>query len=397
MSSVPVAATPPSPRLESVDLLRGLVMVVMALDHTRDYFHFGALQGGNPLDLEHTTTAIFLTRWITHFCAPIFSFLAGTGVFLAMTRGKSKREMSWFLISRGAWLVLLELTYVKWAWTFALDPHLYLGAVIWVLGWSMIVLAGLIHLPLWAVATFGLGLIGLHNAFDGVKPEAFGSWNGIWRVLHVRGLVAITPTLTLRAGYPFIPWIGVMAAGYAFGAVYQWDAAVRRKWLVRLGLGCLLLFVFLRATNLYGNLWPRPPQPTVLRTVLATLDATKYPPSLCYLLMTLGPGLLLLAWFERGTPAGLKPALVFGRVPFFYYMLHIPLIHGLSSAFFHWRYGRADFVGFLPEAPPPADAGLSLLQTYLVWATVVLMLYPVCRWFADYKRRHRDVAWLSYF
>jgi len=371
-------------------------MIVMALDHTRDYFHFGALQGNNPLDLEHTTVWIFLTRWITHFCAPIFSFLAGTGVFLA-ARKKTRRELSWFLVTRGLWLVLLELTYVKWAWTFAFDPHMYLGLVIWVLGWSMIVLAALIHLPLWAVATFGLGLIGLHNAFDGVNPDAFGRWSGVWRVLHLRGPVAITPTLTLRAAYPFIPWIGVMASGYAFGAVYEWDAARRRQWLVRVGLGAIALFVLLRATNVYGNLLPRSSQPTVLRTILAALDCTKYPPSLSYLLMTLGPGLLLLTWFERGTPAGLSPALVFGRVPFFYYMLHIPLIHGLSSAYFHWRYGRADFVGFLPAGPAPADAGFSLVATYLVWISVVVALYPLCRWFADYKRRHRDAAWLSYF
>jgi uncharacterized membrane protein len=397
MSSAPVAAPPPATRLESVDLLRGLVMVVMALDHTRDYFHFGALHGLDPLDLEHTSAALFLTRWITHYCAPIFSFLAGTGVFLAMSRGKSKREMSWFLITRGLWLVLLELTYLKWAWTFAFDPDIFIGQVIWVLGWSMVVLAALIHLPLWGVATFGLGMIFLHNSLDGFKPADFGSWSGVWRVLHIRGPVEITPTLTLRAGYSFIPWVGVMATGYAFGAVYQWDAARRKQWLVRIGLGAIALFVFLRATNLYGNLLPRPPQPTALRTILSALDCTKYPPSLSYLLMTLGPGLLLLAWFERGTPAWLKPALVFGRVPFFYYMLHLPLIHGLSWALFHWQYGRADFARPLPSSVAPPDAGFGLFGTYLVWIAVVLVLYPACQWFADYKRRHRDSAWLSYF
>lgn len=371
-------------------------MVVMALDHVRDYFHFSSLQGIDPLDLDHSTAPIFLTRWITHFCAPIFSFLAGTGVFLALQRGKSKREMSWFLVTRGLWLVLLELTYVKWAWTFSLDPHFYLGAVIWVLGWSMVTLAALIHLPLWATATFGLVLIFGHNAFDTVKTADFGRAGWIWQLLHVRGPIQ-TPWFTFAAGYSFIPWIGVMATGYACGAIYGWDAPRRRRWLVRAGLACIVLFVLLRVTNVYGNLWPRPPQPTALRSVLATLDATKYPPSLVYLLMTLGPGLLLLAWFERGTPAALRPALVFGRVPFFYYMLHIPLIHGLSSAWFHWKYGRADFVGFLPEGPAPLDAGLNLAATYAVWIGVVALLYPVCRWFADYKRRHRDRAWLSYF
>ena len=393
----PTSAAPRPGRLESVDLLRGLVMVVMALDHTRNYFHFDTLHGVNPTDLDQGSTGLFLTRWITHYCAPIFSFLAGTGVFLALSRGKSRREMSWFLVTRGAWLVLLELTYVKWAWTFAYDPHFFMGAVIWVLGWSMIALAALIHLPLWAVATFGLGMIGLHNTLDGLRPEDFGGWSGLWRILHVRGPVELSPTVTLRAGYSFIPWIGVMAAGYAFGSLYQWDAATRRKWLVRLGVGCLLLFVFLRATNLYGNLWPRPPQPTALRTVLAALDATKYPPSLCFLLMTLGPGLLLLAWFERGTPAWLRPALVFGRVPFLYYMLHLPLIHGLASACFHWRYGRADFLGPMAPGKTPVDSGFGLPVVYLVWIGVVAALYPVCKWFADLKQRRRDLAWLSYF
>jgi uncharacterized membrane protein len=305
--------------------------------------------------------------------------------------------MSWFLITRGLWLVLLELTFVKWAWTFDLDPHFYVGAVIWVLGWSMVALAALIHLPLWGIAAFGLGMIGLHNTLDGLKPEAFGAWGGLWKVLHVRGLVEITPTITLRAGYSLIPWVGVMATGFAFGAVYQWDAARRRSWLLRVGLACVALFILLRVTNVYGNLLPRPPQPTAGRAILAALDCTKYPPSLSYLLMTLGPGLLLLVWFDRGTPAWLRPALVFGRVPFLYYMLHIPLIHALSVALFRWQYGRADFVGFINPAPAPAGAGLGLAATYGVWIAVVLALYPVCRWFADYKRRHRDQAWLSYF
>ncbi|HWA26380.1 MAG TPA: heparan-alpha-glucosaminide N-acetyltransferase domain-containing protein [Lacunisphaera sp.] len=397
MPAAPVAATSPAPRLESVDLLRGVVMIVMALDHTRDYFHFGTLHGLDPLDLDRTSVPLFLTRWITHYCAPIFSFLAGTGVFLAMTRGKSKAEMSRFLVTRGLWLVFLELTYVKWAWTFSVDPHFFIGAVIWVLGWSMIVLAALIHLPLRGIAAFGLGMIFLHNSLDGLRPADFGTWSGVWKVLHVRGPVALTPTITLRAGYSLIPWIGVMATGYVFGAIYRWDAAKRRAWLVRVGLACVVLFVVLRTTNVYGNLLPRAPQPTALRSILAALDCTKYPPSLSYLLMTLGPGLLLLAWFERGTPGWLRPALVFGRVPFLYYMLHLPLIHGLAWAWFRWHHGRADFLGFLAEGTPPADAGFSLPATYLVWAGVIVALYPVCRWFAEYKRRHRDVAWLSYF
>ncbi len=399
MPVIPAAhPSAPAPRLDSVDLLRGLVMIVMALDHTRDFFHSSAIHGISPLDLARTTPWIFFTRWITHFCAPTFMFLAGTGAFLSIMRGKSKRELSWFLVTRGAWLIFLELTLLMWfGWSFAIHPTEYTFATLWALGWSMIVLAGLIHLPLWVITTFGLTLILGHNALDGIKPESWGAWAPLWKVLHAGGAFTVAGEIQFFAFYPLIPWIGVMAAGYSFGAIYQWDPARRRTWLLRLGAVLTLGFVLLRWSNLYGNptLWAA--QKNGGFTVLSFLNCAKYPPSLLYLLMTLGPGLILLAWFERGTPPWLKPALVFGRVPMFYYLLHIPLIHGLAVLMNWLRFGGGNFTSVRIHDAPPPDAGVGLVGVYAVWLAVVCGVYPLCRWFADLKRRRRDTVWLSYF
>ena len=393
-------APPSKDRLDAVDLLRGLVMVVMALDHTRDFFHSGIFQRIDPLDLKTTTIALFLTRWITHFCAPVFIFLAGTGAFLSGTRGKSKRDLSWFLVTRGAWLIVLELTFIRWAgWTFSFDLHMSGAAVIWAIGWAMIVLAALVHLPLWATTAIGLAMIVGHNAFDGVKPESWGPLGWLWRVLHVRGRIEFAPGYFLGIQYPLIPWIGVMAAGYGFGWILRRDRAARRTFALRLGIALTLAFVVLRFTNLYGDARPWSSQANPAFTVLSFLDCVKYPPSLCYLLMTLGPALIVLALLDRETSPALKPLLVFGRVPMFYYLLHLPLLHGLAVAVESIRFGSAPWLFgnvFRPTSPPPPDAGSSLIGVYVAWFVALLLLYPVCRWFANLKQRRRD-AWLSYF
>ena len=372
-------------------------MVLMALDHTRDFFHSGVFQGQDPLDLSRTSVALFFTRWITHFCAPVFVFLAGTGAFLSTTRGKTVRDLSWFLVSRGLWLVVLELTWVRWAgWSFAINLHEHWGNVIWAIGWSMVVLAALIHLPLWATAVFGFLMIVAHNAFDGIRPEDLGPWDCLWRILHAGGAFEMAPGYRFGAGYPLIPWIGVMAVGYSFGAIVTRPPAERRRWFLRLGLLTVGLFVVVRLLNAYGDPKPWSVQRNPLFTVLSFLDCHKYPPSLCYLLMTLGPALLLLAMMERGTPAWVRPVLVFGRVPLFYYVLHLPLIHGLSLMV-HWlRFGHADWLwGNTEGTRPPEGAGFGLIWVYVAWGVVLLTLYPLCKWFADLKRRRRD-AWLSY-
>lgn len=396
MNSTPVQTPgPASARLESVDLLRGLVMVIMALDHTRDFFHVGALHGIDPGNLAVTTPALFFTRWVTHFCAPIFSFLAGTGIYLAAQRGKSKSELSRFLVTRGLWLIFIELTYGYWAMNFSFGLHFNLALVLWQLGWSMIVLGALIHLPLWAIATFGLTLILGHNAFDAVRPQSWGSFAWLWQVLHVQSIIRVTPSFTLLIAYPLIPWLGVMATGYAFGSVYQLDAATRRTWLIRLGLALTMAFVLLRFSNLYGDPGKWAAQPQTGFTLISFLNLAKYPPSLLFLLMTLGPGMIFLGLFDGATPEKLKCLLVFGRVPFFYYFLHFTLIHALAALWHQLQYGRAD-LGTIGAAPAPPGAGDSLPVVYLIWIGVVLAVYPVCRWFAELKRRRRDLTWLSY-
>jgi uncharacterized membrane protein len=386
------------PRLESVDLLRGLVMVLMALDHTRDFFHIGNLHGVNPLDLQSTTVPLFLTRWITHFCAPVFVFLAGTGAFLSIGRGKSKGELSWFLFSRGLWLIVLELTWVQWlGWKFGINLHEHWFLVIWAIGWSMVVLAVLVQLPMPAILAFGLVMILGHNALDRVQPESWGKADWLWQVLHAGGGFRFSslPEFRFGAGYPLIPWMGVMAAGFAFGQLYRFEPVRRRRWLWCLGVGLTVGFVLLRLSNWYGNPKPWTTQETFVKTIGSFLDCHKYPPSLCYLLMTLGPALLLLAWLDGRTPRVLKPILVFGRVPLFYYLLHLPLIHGLAILTWLVRYGRADWAYGISPAQTPPDVGFGLAFTYLAWVIVILLLYPACRWFADLKRRRRD-AWLSY-
>ena len=384
-------------RLESVDLLRGLVMILMALDHVRDFFTNATY---DPLDLQKTHPALFLTRYITHFCAPVFMFLAGTGAFLSTTRGKTKRELAWFLLTRGLWLALLEVTYVRClGWEFNFDFHRVGAAVLWAIGWSMVVLSGLVFLPVWAITAFGVGMIAVHNAFDGIQPETWGPFGWLWIILHKGGPFSPAPGFTFIAAYPLIPWIGVMAAGYGFGPVLLKEPESRRKWTLGLGITLTLLFVIIRGTIVYGNPRPWAAQNNGLFTVFSFIDCHKYPPSLLYVLMTLGPALILLSFLDRGTPRMLRPFLVFGRAPLFYYLLHLPLIHGLAVAAAWIRYGRAEWLfnnPFVNQAILiPADNGFGLPVVYLIWIGVVLALYPACRWFAELKRRRHD-AWLSY-
>lgn len=239
------------PRLDSVDLLRGLIMVLMALDHVRDFFSNVTF---DPLDLTQTNAALYFTRWLTHYCAPTFTFLAGTGAFLASTRGKSKRELSWFLISRGVWLALLEVTWVRClGWAFNFDFHDVGVGTLWSIGWSMFVLGLLVFLPTWVITTFGVVMIATHNAFDGVRPDAWGSFGWLWTVLHGGPPLTPAPGYRFAVGYPLIPWIGVVAAGYGFGALFQREPAVRRKLILIVGCALTALFVVLRFSNLYGN------------------------------------------------------------------------------------------------------------------------------------------------
>jgi uncharacterized membrane protein len=384
-------------RLDAIDLVRGAVMVLMALDHTRDFFTNVTF---DPLDLSRTTTPLFLTRWVTHFCAPVFVFLAGTGAFLFGARGKTRPQLAWFLASRGLWLVLLEFTLVHLGWSFRLDYHLVTGQVIWAIGWSMVALAGLVFLPTWAVAAAGIVLVAGHNALDGIPPEQLGSFRWLWVMLvgvtPGGGPVMLAPDRVLYVAYPVLPWLGAMALGYALGPVWLLERARRRRYLVGLGLLGTALFVAVRAVNGYGDPqhWSR--QATGWFTVLDFLNCLKYPPSLLYVLMTLGPALLALAWCDREPGPLLRPLVTFGRVPLFFYLIHLPAIHGLSLLLAWLRHGDASFLLHHPfSIQRPPGYGYDLPTVYLLWLGVVAALYFPCRWFAALKRRYPG-SWLSY-
>lgn len=378
-------------RLYSVDILRGIAMILMALDHTRDYFHDVRF---DPLDLTQTTSILFVTRWITHHCAPVFVFLAGTGAFLSLGRGKTISDLSRFLVSRGLWLIFLELTVIRLAWFFNFDYTLIVGQVIWAIGWSMIVLAGLIHFPRSVIAIIAFGMIGLHNLLDGVSKETFGSLAWLWQIFHERGPIHISESVQFRAAYPLIPWIGVMAAGYLFGSIFNKPEPERNKRLYVMGSGLIIGFIIIRAINIYGDPHPWAVQETFVKTVLSFIDTHKYPPSLLYLMMTLGPAILVMPFLEKWRGKIGEFFRLFGRVPLFYYVLHLYLIHGLALVAAWWTMDDYSFMfnvfKFIPEG-----YGFGLPFVYLVWVTVIAILYLPCLWFADLKKRRKD-AWLSY-
>lgn len=373
-------------RLDSVDLLRGIVMVVMTLDHARAFF---GTSGWDPAFTE-ADAATFLTRWITHFCAPVFVLLAGTGASLSVRRGKPKRELAYFLLTRGAWLAVLDLTLVSFAWFFRVGAPL-VSDVLWVIGLSMMVLALLIDLPVWFTAIFGLVLVTGHNALDGLHASAFGAASWVWTLLHEQAVIHL-PWGDWFVGYPLIPWVGVMALGYVLGFNLAGDAGNRRR-LVGFG-GCMLIaFVILRATNLYGDPHPWASDASFVKSAFSFISCEKYPPSLLYLLMTLGTALLALVALDRVRVSPRNPLVVFGRVPLFYYVVHLYVIHLAAGLVFVHRLGSSAF-HVDPDAPP-RGFGVSLGVVYLVWAGTVLAMYPLCCWFAGLKQRRQSV-WLSY-
>jgi uncharacterized membrane protein len=381
----------PSSRRESVDLLRGVVMVVMVLDHVRDFF--GDTRA-DPTDLDRTTPALFFTRWTTHFCAPVFIFLAGVGAGLAAAAGKSRGRLAVFLLTRGLWLIVLEQT-VECVCLFFGLPRVVLALVLWASGWSMIALAGLIFLPRLVVAMVAVGMIALHNLLDRVHVAGNGPVAMVWHVLHDPGFVRLPYGYVLFAFYPLIPWVGVMALGYVLAPLLVPSTSPGRSALIRLGVGLVVGFVAIRAANVYGDPRPWARQATMAFTLMSFLNCTKYPPSLLFLMMTLGPALLLLAALDRGAGPLNEPLRTFGRVPLFYYLLQWPLIHGLAVLVARLR---GEPIGWLFDFPPfqaPSGYGHSLSWVYLTWALIVAILYLPCRWYAGVKGRRRD-WWLGY-
>lgn len=371
-------------------------MVIMALDHIRDYFHYTTFFF-DPTDPTQSTLPIFFTRFITHFCAPIFSFLAGTSAYLAGKR-KSKHELSGFLLKRGIWLVFIEMTVVNFAWYFDIyfkSPGLL---VIWSLGISMIVLAALVHLSRNMILLFSLLLIAGHNFLDTVHFNG----NVWWAILHEFTIYPLSNDMVFAVGYPLIPWVAVMSLGYYVGAFYDktYDAEKRKKLFTTTGVTALIAFAVLRYSTVYGDLNPYKDYGTLSKNLISFFNPTKYPPSLNYLLMTLGAAIIFLAATEKMKGKVVDFFSTFGRVPFFYYILHLYLIHGLALL-------AAEYTGFGWEMmilPCWVDMvselkgyGFPLWVVYAIWMFVIALLYPLCKKFDRYKQAHKDKAWLSYF
>jgi uncharacterized membrane protein len=374
-------------RLTSIDTLRGLVMVIMALDHVRDYF---SIVHQGLLDPTTTTVALYVTRWITHLCAPTFILLSGVSAYL-QTKRSPISQVSRFLALRGLWLIVLEVTVVAFAWTYDLGyRHGVHLQVIWAIGVSMVALAAAIRLSPTAIFVIAVTMIGAHNLLDGIDPATFGAWAPLWNLLHVRGVASFG-----TIAYPVIPWIGVMMLGFSLGRLYDLSPELRRSWLIKLGLGALATFIVLRLINSYGDPQPWHHGTTLTATLMYFMDVVKYPPSLLYLLATLGIALLLLAAFEsRHSLARLPFFELFGRVPLFFYVLHIALAH-LIAGLLAWSMGWGTTILVNRFNYFPDNWGFSLAWVYVAWIGVVLTLYPACRWFARIKRTRTD-WWLSY-
>jgi uncharacterized membrane protein len=379
-------AAPAAGRLHSIDVLRGLVMVIMALDHVREY---ATSTRFDPLDIVQTNVPEFFTRWITHYCAPIFVLLAGTSAYL-VSRRMTRAQLSRFLLTRGLWLIVLEFSVVAFVWSFNFRYDLGLiMQVIWAIGGSMVVLAALVQLPVRVVATIGWSIVLGHNLLDGISPQSFGAWAPLWDVLHVQAFLPGMATV-----YPILPWIGVMSVGYGLGTLFELDPGQRRRILVLLGAGMIVGFIVLRWLNVYGDLLPRVPGANGVQALLSFLNVTKYPPSLLYVLMTVGPGLLLLAAFESARGAAADVLRTYGRVPLFFYVVHIAVAHLVAGLLaLATGYGTLVLTNiFIVKSP---GFGLGLPGVYLMWAIIVISLYPACRWFARIKATRRD-WWLSY-
>jgi uncharacterized membrane protein len=389
-------------RVESIDVLRGIVMVIMALDHVRDYFHISS-NLDNPLNLATTTPLLFFTRWITHVCAPVFVFLSGISVYLQSLR-KTKKELSAFLIKRGIWLIVAEVLIVSLAWSFNPSYNFIFLQVIWAIGISMVILGFIIYLPFNFLLTLGLIIVFGHNLLD--IPEAAPGFQPsfLWDLLHSSQFTTY-PFLKdhyILIAYPFLPWTGLMIIGYCTGVWFtsKYSAVNRKRKLIFTGVSLFLLFVLLRYFNLYGDPGPWSVQKNGLYTLFSFIHVKKYPPSLLYLCITLAPAFLLLAFIENVRNGFTRVMSVFGRVAFFYYVIHIYLVHFLSAVAFLLRghtIEDATQTGTLfPFYFLAPGEGYGLAVLYAVWIGVVIILYPLCKWYDRYKTQHKDKKWLSY-
>ncbi len=388
-----------SKRIASIDILRGLVIVIMALDDVGDYFHCGALVS-DPTDLETTTPILFMTRFITHFCAPVFIFLTGTSASL-YGQNKSKKELSKFLFSRGIWLIFVEIVIMNFIWWFDPSYSFINLQVIWAIGLCMVFLAAIIHMPFKIIIALSLIMVFGHNALDHITVEGKSFSAILWYIFHQPKFLQLESQRMIAFFYPIIPWIGIMALGYCFGFLYRKksDQKKRKTYLLVLGYSSIALFLIIRFLNVYGDMIPWSTQKDVLFTLLSFINVSKYPPSLLYLLITIGPTFLVLYWLENKQSKLLNILVVFGRVPFFYYVLHVFIIHSaaLITLFILGKDWRMMIFG--PDSfttNKMAENGYSLGVVYLVWILVVAFLYPLCKKYMIYKLNNPQKRWLSY-
>lgn len=392
------------PRLQCVDMLRGIVMLLMVLDHTREFFTGSSIL---PEDIPHTSGALFVTRFISYFCAPAFFLLAGVGERLMLSRGKSVPELSRYLWTRGLWLIFLDVTLLAYAWTNTM-PVWYSG-VLWALGWSMIFMAVLVRLPISATAAVGCGMIVGHNLLDQIPATAFGRFAGMWMILHGHGWFHVSGHTSFFVLWPLIPWAGVMAAGYALGAL-----VLQKNWHKPVFISGVILtaaFFMLRLFHLYGNsdahfAWypgaagPWRIEPNITLTLVSFFDTLKYPPSLQFLLMTMGPLLMALVYFDKidGSTLWARILETYGRVPLAFYVVHLFVIRNLAvwTALIYKQKSAWILYGGPVIYNPPLGYGHGLPFIYMMWIAILVLLYPACRWFGLLKQRHWAIWWLRY-
>lgn len=396
------SASVPINRIESIDILRGIVMVIMALDHVRDLVHVSSFTG-DPLNPETATPVLYFTRWVTHFCAPTFVFLAGTSIFLQSLR-KTKKELSVFILKRGLWLIFIEVAITTFVISFNPFYNFIFLGVIWAIGISMVILSALIFLPFRVILALGLIIVLGHNLLD-IPESAPGFKAGfLWDLLH-SGLFdsyPLSPDHNIVILYPFLAWTGLMMLGYCTGYLFtpMFAPINRKKILIWTGCGLILFFILLRLTNIYGNPFPWTSQTSFLRTLYSFFNVQKYPPSLLFLSITIGPALIVLGMLEDLRNGVTRFMQVFGRVALFYYILHFFLAHLLAAMFFllrgHPLAAADDHIQNIPFYFLVPGEGISLGGVYLCWIGIIFFLYPLCKWYDRYKTSHKEKWWLSY-
>lgn len=397
----PAATLAPGTRLQTLDILRGLVIVIMALDHIRDYTHDSGW-AYDALDFRTTSLIVYLSRWITHFCAPTFVFLAGVSIWLQAAKGKDTARLSGFLVRRGLWIVVLEVTVISFGWSFAI-PYMPFLQVMWGIGVCMLGMAALVWLPRRAVLTLGASLVILHNLLDPIQARTLGGFGPAWMILHEGGVLMQNGQPFALAFYPLLPWFGIMALGYGLGFVFL--SPHRDRLLLRLGLGMLAVFAILRGLHGYGDPLPWAGRATLLQTAMNFFNLQKYPPSLLYVCATLGPVLLLARFLSRCEPKTLDgPAAqffrTFGSVPMMAYLAHLYIMHLLAFAMHAFAGHRLEgmtntMANFFFNPEVFKGTGFPLPAVFLAWAVVIALVYPICRWWTGVKRRRSD-WWLSY-